>query len=226
MTMKTSFAIAGLTALTLCAGTVSAQNQNQGNNGLLERYIRTLPLQTIDAAERADLEAMRQEEKVARDVYLVLHMVWGSQVFANIAASEQSHMDLVKLVLDRYRIADPLPNEDLGVYRDASFYALFEGLAVFGLQSPLHAMVVGELIEDFDIVDLQNALGRTDNRDLATVWQNLYRGSRNHLRAFFDQLTLAGATYVPIFLTPVEYVAITTSDHESVPVDENGVPLR
>jgi hypothetical protein len=230
---KSKFAIAGLAALALTGIPALAQGgpggpggQPGGQTGILERYIASLPLQTIDAAERADLVAMRQEEKVARDVYTFLGTVWGMQSFTNIAQSEQSHMDLVKLILDRYGIADPLPNENLGTYGDPFFYGLFEALVIFGLQSPLHALVVGELIEDFDIVDLQQALTRTDNRDLGTVWQNLYRGSRNHLRAFFDQLAVQNYTYLPIFLSPADYVAITTSDTEARPVDENGDPLR
>lgn len=224
-----TIAFAGLAVLALAVAPVTAQGNGQGTgqgNQALIQYIRSLPIQTIDQTERADLEYMRQEEKLARDVYLVLDMVWDLRVFENIAQSEQEHMELVKLILDRYGIPDPLPSNDIGVFRDQIFHDWFVALATFGLQSPLHAYVIGALIEDLDIVDLEDAKGRTDNRDVMTVWQNLQRGSRNHLRAFGGVLVQNGYTYFPIFLTLAEYQAIVQSAHEPLPVDENGDPLR
>lgn len=228
---NTNQILTGLLALALAAfaspqGNGNGNGNGGGQGGVIPAYIATLPMQSLDAQEIADLEMMRQEEKVARDVYLFLGAVWGIQSFDNIAVSEQSHMDLVKLALDRYGLADPLADEELGTFRDPLFYSLFEGLVTYGLQSPQHALVVGALIEDFDIVDLQDALHRTDNLDIQVVWQNLYRGSRNHLRAFHDQLAAQGIVYRPIFMSLADYVAVTTSAHETVPVDENGDPLR
>ena len=197
-----------------------------GGQGLLDRYLASLPLQVVDVVERADLEHMRQEEKLARDVYLALFQAHGTPAFANIADSEQSHMDLVAAMLVRYGIADPLPSDQPGVYRDQAFQDLYVMLVSFGRLSPLHAEVVGALVEDLDIVDLQHAIARTDNRDLATVWQNLARGSRNHLRSFDGLLGLRGFHWFGVFLTQAEVDAIVTAPRETVPVDENGVPLR
>ena len=44
------------------------------------------------------LTYMREEEKVARDVYLYLNEKWNVRIFKNIAASEQTHMDAIKAV--------------------------------------------------------------------------------------------------------------------------------
>ena len=44
---------------------------------------------------------MREEEKLARDVYVALGDRWGLRVFENIARAEQRHMDAVVAQLDR-----------------------------------------------------------------------------------------------------------------------------
>lgn len=49
---------------------------------------------------------MREEEKLARDVYLTFGEKWGLTLFTNIAKSEQTHTDAVKTLLDRYEIKD------------------------------------------------------------------------------------------------------------------------
>ena len=43
---------------------------------------------------------MREEEKLARDVYLTLYDIWGTPAFNNIASSEQTHMDAVLMLID------------------------------------------------------------------------------------------------------------------------------
>ncbi len=52
--------------------------------------------------EKYWLTYMREEEKLARDVYLVLYDQWRLKIFDTISKSEQAHMDAVKTLLDRY----------------------------------------------------------------------------------------------------------------------------
>lgn len=65
----------------------------------------------LSESETAGLLHMREEEKLARDVYTHLGALWGQQTFANISSSEQSHMDEVKLLLDRYSLIDPVATD-------------------------------------------------------------------------------------------------------------------
>ena len=64
---------------------------------------------SLSADEIYWLTYMREEEKLARDVYLHQNSHWNMQVFGNIAFSEQWHMDAVKNLLDRYGLPDPAP---------------------------------------------------------------------------------------------------------------------
>jgi hypothetical protein len=44
---------------------------------------------TLSPEEAAGLAYMREEEKLAHDVYLALYEQWGSTIFRSIASSEQ-----------------------------------------------------------------------------------------------------------------------------------------
>ncbi len=57
------------------------------------------------------------------------------------------------------------------------------------------ALQVGALIEEVDIEDLQLAIEETDNADLQNAYDNLMRGSRNHLRAFVAEIERTGVVY-------------------------------
>lgn len=85
---------------------------------VLSQQLATLPVGTLSADEEAGLLYMREEEKLARDVYLTTYNLWRLQIFDNIAASEETHTEAVKLLLDRYNLADPVGSNGIGVFTD------------------------------------------------------------------------------------------------------------
>lgn len=202
-----------------------------GGNGPAPSYcgsgglIQGLPLQDVDAAEEVDLLHMREEEKLARDVYVAMDDLWGLRVFRNISGSEQTHMDAVLNLLDRYSIPDPVGDNGPGVFEDATLQQLYHDLTAQGNTSLNDALWVGATIEDLDIKDLQDALERTDNEDIATVYQNLMKGSRNHLRSFVALLSGNGISYEPQFISQADFEAIVSTPRERGPVDANGDPV-
>lgn len=166
----------------------------------------------LTSTEAEGLAFMREEEKLARDVYLALYEKWKLPIFQNIAQSEQTHMDAVKTLLDRYGIADPAAGKSAGVFTNATLQGLYEQLIKQGSQSLADALRVGAAIEEIDIVDLQKQIAQTDKADIQQVYDNLTRGSRNHLRSFTAQLkNQTGETYVPQHLTQAEYDTIIKS---------------
>ena len=187
-----------LAAVTLVAGINTAAAQ-QGID----------PQVQLSTAEIEDLVFMREEEKVARDAYQVLGEQWGLVVFANIAKSEQKHMDALEVLLDAYGIVDPIVDElDVGTFSNPELQILFDDLTTTGMQSAMDALKVGGAIEETDILDLQEALGRTENADIIARYENLMCGSRNHLRAFVNQVELYGEVYVPVLMSEEELNAI------------------
>jgi hypothetical protein len=171
------------------------------------------PSSTLSAADAAAIVYMREEEKLARDVYAVLGEQWDVAIFDNIASSEQQHMDAVATLLDRYDLADPAATTAPGEFTDSDLQTLYDQLVEQGSRSLVDALTVGATIEDLDIADLRSMA--TSAVDVQAVWNNLERGSRNHLRAFSGQLDRLGETYEPQYISQTDYDAIVTSGTEA-----------
>ena len=162
----------------------------------------------LTEVEIEGLRYMREEEKLARDVYLTLYDAWGMPIFQNIARSEATHMAAVGALLDRYGLADPAAAE-VGVFTDPTLQGLYDQLVAEGRQSLAEALRVGAAIEEIDILDLQARLAQTENAAIELVYGNLLKGSSNHLRAFASTLARqTGETYQPQYLDPDSYEAI------------------
>ncbi len=166
----------------------------------------------ISPEEAASLQFMREEEKLAHDVYVLLYEQWGLTPFDNIAASEQKHTDAIANLLDMYNVPDPVGDNGPGEFTDSTLQVLYDDLAARGSQSSAEALKVGALIEEVDILDLQERLADTDNASIEQVYMNLMAGSENHLRAFvYDLETQPGETYTPQYLSQTAYDAIISA---------------
>ena len=162
----------------------------------------------LDEADKDALIFMREEEKLAHDVYLVMYELWGIPIFQNISSSEQSHTEAVKTLLDGYNVPDPA-HDAVGVFTNPELQALYNELLAQGSQSLSDALRVGLAIEEIDILDLQERLAQTDNTDIQHVFNNLLQGSNNHLRAFTSTLmTQTGETYQAQYMSQEAYQAI------------------
>ncbi len=171
-------------------------------------------VEDLTAIEIDNLTFMREEEKLARDVYLTMFEAWGLSVFSNIAASEQSHTDAVAAMLEKYKLTDPVVDDRIGIFVNPELANLYETLLTRGYQSSLEALFVGALIEEVDMVDLKRAIEETDNDDIKDLYENLLSGSRNHLRAFVGLIEDQGIVYEAQFLTQEEVDAIVDSPTE------------
>lgn len=170
----------------------------------------------LSEEEINDLIHMREEEKLARDVYITLYKKWGMKIFYNISQSEQRHMDAIKRMLDKYGLPDPVEetNDTIGVFVNPELQELYYTLVNKGEQSLIDALEVGATIEDLDIKDLEECLSETQHYDIATVYTNLMKGSRNHLRAFTRVLNRLGEEYQPQYISEEEYEYIISTPME------------
>ncbi len=169
----------------------SNQDQNgNGNNPQQEDCDGTpsfVPAEALTQTEIDSLSFMREEEKLARDVYLTLYDQWGLPIFQNIASSEQKHTDAVKGLLDFYGATDPVTDDTIGVFTNDDLQVLYDQLVAKGSTSLVDGLEVGTAIEEIDILDLQEYLAETDDPNIIMVYNNLLNGSYNHLRAFVSQ---------------------------------------
>lgn len=165
--------------------------------------------------EKADLVFMREEEKLARDTYLVLYDKWAMAVFSNIASSEQSHMDAILKLLKKYRLTDPAASTEIGEFVNDDLQELYDYLITKGLASDLDAVEVGGLIEETDMRDIKEAIEAAQQADIDAVYESLICGSRNHLRSFAATYeTMTGKPYGAQVLDQDEVEAILNTPME------------
>jgi hypothetical protein len=146
---------------------------------------------TLSEDEVATLQWMREEEKLARDVYLELSAFYPAKVFTNVAAAEQKHFDALGAKLVLYGVEDPAL-ADIGMFSNPLLQQRHDELLALGIVSYAEALGVGVAIESDDILDLQAAIDGTSSRPLGRTYQHLLNGSENHLRAFTKLLARLG----------------------------------
>ena len=135
-------------------------------------------------------------------------------------------MNAVLQLLDKYGIDGAAGDAPQGEFDDPNLQQLYDQLLEQGSASLVDALVVGATIEDLDIQDLEDRLARTDNEDVRTVYQNLQKGSRNHLRAFAGLLEDSGIPYEPLYIPAALFDEIVNSPVERGRVDANGDALN
>ena len=160
-----------------------------------------------------NLQFLKEEEKLARDVYLYSFDLYNQNIFKNISNSEQSHMNSVTVILNKYNIQD-LSFEERGKFSNNLLQELYDSLTELSEKSLEDALVAGATVEDLDINDLNTFILNTDHQDVEDMLQLLNCGSRNHLRGFTNNLENLGVYYIPQYISLEEYEAILNGSHE------------
>lgn len=186
----------------------------------METMLAEVEAGEVSAAEVEGLVWMREEEKLARDVYTALFETWNMPIFENIARSEQQHMDSIKFLLDRYELDDPAAVDTAGIFQDQELQSLYDELVARGRESLSAALTVGATIEDLDIRDLQQEIALSDNDDIRVLYQNLMKGSRNHLRSFLRQLDREGLEYEASYISDEYLQKIRSINQETAPISD------
>ncbi|MES9939178.1 MAG: DUF2202 domain-containing protein [Candidatus Thiodiazotropha sp. 6PLUC2] len=183
----------------------------------------------LDFNEATHLIFMREEEKLARDVYTMLGMMYpNSVVFGRIDDSEQVHTDRVRQTLEAYGVEDPNTNDNLGIFTGESYGEYFtdkyDALISQASSSELNALYVGALIEELDMLDIQRCpdvileqdngidsdaecgLVYTDQPDVENLYESLLRGSANHLRGYVRAIeaVIGEGAYAPQLLSQAD----------------------
>jgi hypothetical protein len=161
----------------------------------------------LNENEVTGLLAMREEEKLARDVYRAMFAEYKYIVFNNISKSEDAHMKAVLYLINGFGLIDPARPEE-GEFTDPTYQTLYADLTEKGKVSLVEALKIGAFIEEYDIADLETHIAETEVAAIQRVYGNLLRGSKFHLKAFTSALKRQGVSYTPQILTQEEYDAI------------------
>lgn len=180
----------------------------------IQQSVTATPKETLEEAELARILFIREEEKLAYDVYKTMFDKYGVNIFQNIPNSELSHMEAMLTIIRKYGLVDPMDTNPRGIFKDSTLQALYNQLVSQGNTSVLSAYQVGALIEELDIHDLNKSLALTNNQDVRIVYDFLNKGSRNHLRSFYKNIKKANGSYFPIYISQIEFDAIVNSEME------------
>ena len=144
--------------------------------------------------EKYWLTFMREEEKLARDVYSLLGDKWNNQLLKDMVANEQNDMDELEPLLDNHGVPDPAAGKGPGVFTNSDLQKLYNELTRQGSVSLAEALKVGVLVEQKDITDLREGIATANHEDVKAVYDNLLKGSTIHLNAFQFELSKQSAT--------------------------------
>jgi len=159
-------------------------------------------------AEKSGLYLMREEEKLAGDVYSFFNTKFNYRIFANISKSESVHSAAVLSLIRYFGLTDSAVATK-GVFNDATLQSLYDKFTTEAT-TVNQALTTGAFIEEYDIADLKKLIAESSNADIKLVYGNLMRGSEFHLKSFTGVLKLRGVTYVPKILSAEEYQLIIT----------------
>lgn len=167
----------------------------------------------LSESEKEGILLMREEEKLAHDIYLSFSEQWNIPIFNNIGNSETRHFEAVGFLLNEFGLNDPAFKK-AGKFRNREIAQLYDSLTQSGNQSLVNALKAGALFEELDIEDLQRLITETDNETIISVYENLLRASGNHLRAFTWQLSFRDIDYSPTVLSADEFQNIIVTPHQ------------
>ena len=162
---------------------------------------------SLSQSEANGIVHMREEEKLARDVYDSLFAKWETNPFGNIRKSEQVHMDRMKALIETYQLQDPVTQtgNKPGLFMNATLQKYYNELLASGTQSVVEALKAGAKIEELDISDLISYAKHVNKKDILDTYSYLKKASENHLRAFVGRLKVYGINYAPLILDPKEF---------------------
>jgi hypothetical protein len=196
---------------------LNACNQNNIEPNLttsINTSTNNIPSASPTEFEIQSLIFMREEEKLAHDVYVFLYQKWGTNIFNNISKSEETHMNSVLTLLNRFKITDPIKSNSLGIFKNDTLQKLYYTLTERGSKSLSEGLLVGAIIEDLDIFDLTEAQKSVTHSEIKLVYDNLLKGSRNHIRSFVGRLSDNGISYKAQYITDKSLSEILTSPME------------
>lgn len=139
---------------------------------------------TLTAAQKTQLAAMAEEEKLAHDLYVAFADKYGTTVFTRIPNAETRHLAEVRILMERYAVADPTAGQSTGTFSSASVQQQYTKLLAQGTASVDAAYAASRTVEATDITDLKSASAGMTAPDVLQVYKNLLAGSQRHLLAF------------------------------------------
>jgi hypothetical protein len=139
---------------------------------------------TLTDTQKSAVAALAAEEKLAHDLYVAFADQYPTRAFTRIANAETQHLAELRIILERYSIADPTAGLAAGTFATAATQDLYNKLLADGSAGVDAAYAAARTVESTDITTLQSSVVGVTAPDVLQVYANLLAGSRRHLVAF------------------------------------------
>jgi hypothetical protein len=161
----------------------------------------------LNEEQKAELQALYEEERVAYELYHAFGEKWKLRPFLNIQKSELRHREAVKALMKMHGVDEPAGAKP-GVFPNKELQAIYDELLASGMKSANDALKAAALVEETDIKDLQTVAATTPSEAVKATCDQLIWASKNHLRAFGRILQLRGVDYQPQVLDRKQFEQI------------------
>jgi len=158
----------------------------------------------LTSDEQSFLFSLREDERVARDLYASFYDLYQQDYFNRVSHAESSHMKAVENLLSFYAVDYP-DSLTAGVFADEDDQNLYNVLLSKGGDSLVIALSSAAYLEEMNVSDYSQLMPNISNENISLVVSHLLKGSRNHLRLFTRLLAKEGITYEPVVLDSVSY---------------------
>lgn len=177
--------------------------------GVTPAFDSTAPL---NADEIEFLYAVREDEKVSRDLYNAFFKKFRLKAFENISKAEGNHISAVERLMDYYEIDYPELGE-YGIFADPARQQLYDSLLLKG-ETALEAFKVMAQVEEYNIVSYLEVLEDVENDNIRIIIENLEKASENHFKATIRQITALGGVYTAQYMSQEQYSSIIAKGFE------------
>ena len=170
------------------AGQNSQGNGGQGRGAGMGTGVRAdltdVASGTLTDTQKSAVAALAEEEKLAHDLYVAFADQYSTRAFTRIANAETQHLAELRIILERYSIADPTAGLAAGTFATAATQDLDNKLLADGSAGVDAAYAAARTVESTDITTLQSSVVGVTAPDVLQVYANLLAGSQRHLVAF------------------------------------------
>ncbi|MFA5358953.1 MAG: DUF2202 domain-containing protein [Patescibacteria group bacterium] len=187
---------------------------------LFKKIINQNSAEGLGEKEKTGLVYLAGEEKMLRDFFAKMAEKYREKPFGYLATAESGHVAAVKILLEKYELADQAGMDlPTGEFADKKIKEFFDKQTVAGEASGEAALVAGLEMIEFNIKDIEQFTFSTARPDLRQSYNLLAQVARNHLRELWKSLPEKEGElkYKPKYISEEQFKSIVDSATEDIP---------
>lgn len=181
----------------------------------MRKYIDDIPKQDLSVHEAVSVLYIHDKELLSYRINYMMSEYWSLTNFGYRVASEENHLNLIHLLMERYKISDFVTHAENDRFLDPLLNEHAVLLTVYGSQSLVDGLIAVASIEENTILEIELLMQHiTENEDIELVFKHLSLASRNHLRSFVNAMSILEHSYEPAYMSEQQFQSIISSPME------------